>query len=209
MKKSVFWNIVGQIRLYSIVDLILLLIAIKADRAEFIGVIFLHLGFLLFLESVHKHKERVPFPRYLWIVLTGIGVYFYHHLAVIGFLVSSFLYAKKNMPSLSAFAPFFRGLQYYFFTSGILGFLNPFAFLSGTLLVLRNFTGDIRDVTKDKKEGLKTLPMVLGFKKSIKHIHLVGLLITSFVWWYIAGISVAWLLGAYLIEIGTYYLTPR
>ena len=72
--RNTLLNLLGQIRIYSLIDLIIILIAIKADNLQFIGVILLHLGFLLFLEYTHKHKYRRPFPRYLWVLLLLIGI---------------------------------------------------------------------------------------------------------------------------------------
>jgi len=179
MKKLI--NLFGQIRIYSLIDLILLCVALKANSSQLIGVVFLHLGFLLFLEFTHKHEFRSQFPKYLWLVLLIIGMIFYHNIAMLGFLICSFLYVKKNVPKLGVYSPFFRGLQYYFLCAGIIGFLNPLAFFVGLVLAIRNFNGDLRDIVKDTKEGLKTLPIVLGLKKDMKSIHLISMLSTSFI----------------------------
>ncbi|TKJ17008.1 hypothetical protein CEE44_00540 [Candidatus Woesearchaeota archaeon B3_Woes] len=208
-KQNTLMNLIGQIRFYSLVDLMILLIAIGTNKLQFIGVIFLHLGFILYLEYIHSHSYRMSFPKFLWSILLIIGLIFYNHIAVIGFLICSFLYTRKNLPTLGLYSPLFRGLQYYFLTAGIVGFLNPLSFLAGVLLTLRNFAGDLRDTVKDRKEGLKTIPIIFGLKKSIKHIHLIVLLITSLVWWYISGLSILWLAILYVIQIGTYNLTPR
>jgi len=207
--KNPLLNLLGQIRTYSLIDLIILLIAIKADTFQLIGVVLLHLGFLLFLEYTHKHEYRMPFPKYLWVFLLLIGIFFYKSFFVIGFLICSFFYTKKNLPNFGPYGPLLRGLQYYFLISGIIGFLSPVSFLAGGLLVLRNFAGDLRDITKDKKEKLKTLPIILGFNKDIKYIHLISMLLTTFIWWNISDLSIIWLIIIYLIEIGTYNLTPR
>lgn len=210
MKKTEYLlNLAGQIRIYSLVELIVICIAIKADWFSFAGIILLHLGFLLYLESVHKHKYRAGFPKYLWIGLICAGIVFYNNPAVIGFLVFSFLYAKKNIRCLSPYSPLFRGVQCYFLISGVIGFLSPLSFVFLGISAVRNFIGDLRDVTKDRKEGLKTLPIVLGFKKDMKRAHLIALLFTTLAWWYLSGISVLWLVALYLVQIGSYDLTPR
>ena len=149
MLKKYLLNLLGQIRVYSLIYLIILLIAIKSDTFQLIGVVFLHLGFLLFLEYVHKHKYRIPFPKYLWVLLLIIGIVLYKSFFVIGFLVCSFFYTKKNLPNLAPYGPFLRGLQYYFITAGIMGFLNPICFLACCLLILRNFSRDLSDITKE------------------------------------------------------------
>tara|TARA_Y100000310_G_C20613578_1_gene779362 strand:- start:688 stop:1320 length:633 start_codon:yes stop_codon:yes gene_type:complete len=207
--KSNLFNILGQVRMYSLVDLVLLFIAIKASSSQLVGIVLLHLGFIFFLEYTHKHEYRTPFPIFLWVFFLLVGIFFYRSIFVIGFLVFSFFYARKNLPSLSPYGPFFRGLQYYFLSAGIIGLLNPISFLVGGLIVLRNFTGDLRDIAKDKKEGLKTIPIILGFDKDIRFIHILFLFGTSFVWWIFSDISIVWLAVVYLIQISTYNLTSR
>jgi len=169
--KKTLLNLLGQVRLYSLIDLILLIIAIKADNYQFFGIIFLHLGFLLFLEHNHKHKYRMPFPKHLWVLLILTGIVLYQSFFVIGFLICSFLYTKKNLSNFSPFSPFLRGLQYFFLVAGVIGFQHPISFIAGGLMMLRNFAGDLRDITKDKKEKMKTLPIVLGFSKDIRYIY--------------------------------------
>lgn len=208
-KQSHLLNLLGQIRIYSLVDLILLSIALHANAYQFVGIILLHLGFLLFLEFTHKHKFRLPFPKYLWLILLIAGIIFYNNIAVLGFLLCSYLYVKKNIPKFSAYGPLFRGLQYYFLASGVLGFLHPIAFLAGGLLIIRNFAGDLRDITKDRQERLKTLPIIFGLKKDFKYIHLIMMLGTTSVWRYLSGISVVWLIPIFILQIGSYNLTPR
>jgi len=207
--KNYLWNIFTQIRMYSLVDLMIFLVLLGANRIEFVGVIFLHISFLFYLEVVHKHSYRVYTPNIVWIILCILGIIFYNHIAVSGFLVFSYLYTKKNLSSLGYYAPIFRGLQFYFLSSGIVGFFHPLSFISLVLITIRNFIGDLRDVSKDIKEGLKTLPIALGFKNGIKNLHLIALLLTTLLWWYSIGLSVIWLLMLYVIEIYTYNLTSR
>jgi len=166
--KNYLWNIITQIRIYSLADLIIFLILLGANGSEFIGVILLHISFLFYLEAVHKHSYRVYTPNIIWITLGILGMIFYNNIAVLGFIVFSYLYTKKNSSFLGYYSPIFRGLQYYFLSSGIVGFLHPLSFVSLILITIRNFIGDLRDVSKDKKEGLNTLPIILGFRNSIK-----------------------------------------
>lgn len=209
MKITYFKNLFGQIRVYSLVDLILFAIAIGSDKFQIASIILLHLGFLLFLESRHKHNFRVPLPKYLWAVLIIAGTFFYQNIAVLGFLLASFLYVKKNSAKFGAYAPVARGLQGYFLAAGVAGFLNPLSFLAGALGAIRNFAGDLRDIVKDRGEGLKTLPIIFGLKKDFKQLHLLALFATTLVWWYLSGISGLWLVPVFLIQIGSYNLTPR
>lgn len=202
-------NIIGQIRIYSLVDLILFAYAIGANRLEIVGIVLLHVSFLFYLESVHKHSYRKPIPSFVWIIGAIIGIAFYPKLSVIGFIIASALYANKNKNPLSYISPFIRGLQNYFLAAGILGFTSPVSLLTLFLLTIRNFTGDLRDITKDKKENMITLPIVMGFNRDYKNIHLYTLFITSFVWWYVSDISIIWLIGIYLVQTLTYNITAR
>jgi len=208
MKKRAL-NILGQIRLYSIIDLIFFSLALKADNPTIAGIILLHLGFIFYLEHTHKHSNREKLPQLVWITLTIAGIYYFNNIAVLGFLIFSFLYSHKNENYLGPFSSFFRGAQYYFLVAGVLGFTNPLAFLSMGLLIARNFTGDLRDATKDKREKMKTLPIILGFKKDFKHLHLIAILITTLVWWSLTEISIIWLISSYILQILTYNLTAR
>ena len=152
---------------------------------------------------------RIAFPKYLWAILLIIGVLLYKNIAAIGFLICSFFYVKKNLPKFGWSGPISRGLQYYFLSAGIIGFINPVSFVASGLLLIRNFAGDLRDIVKDRKEGLKTLPIIFGLKKDFKQIHLITMLGTTSVWWYLSGISTLWLIPIFVIQIGSYNLTPR
>jgi hypothetical protein len=208
-KQSILLNLFGQIRVYSLIDLTVFSIALHANHYQIAGIILLHLGFLLFLEFTHKHEFRVAFPKYLWCILLILGIIFYKNIAVVGFLLCSYFYVKKNSLTFGWSGPFFRGLQYYFLASGVIGFLNPISFLVAGLLIIRNFAGDLRDVSKDRKDGYKTLPIIFGLNKDFKHIHLITMLGTTFVWWYLSGINTLWLIPIFIIQVGSYNLTPR
>jgi len=207
--RNYFINIIGQLRIYSLVDLILFAFAIKSSNFELAGIVLLHVSFLYYLESIHKHSNRILIPKFIWVIIGIAGIVLYTSLAVLGFIIFSILYAKKNSPKFSPYSSFFRGAQMYFLAAGVVGFLNPLAFLAFGLLFVRNFAGDLRDIVKDRKEKMKPLTIMLGLKHSYKWVHLIILLVTTFVWWYIADISIFWLMGIYVIQILTYNLTPR
>jgi 1,4-dihydroxy-2-naphthoate octaprenyltransferase len=207
--KNKIINIIGQIRIYSLVDLILFCLVICANTFQFLGIILLHISFLFYLESAHKHSYRLQIPKYIWIITGIIGTILYASLAVLGYIIASVLYAKKNNAPYSYFSPLSRGLQIYFLSAGIIGYTNPVSFLAMLVLTVRNLAGDLRDVIKDKNEDMITLPILLGFKNNYKQIHLVILFLTSFIWWYLLKISIIWLILVYLIQIITYNITPR
>ena len=202
-------NYLGQLRIYSLIDLFILLIAIRATNYEFIGVILLHIGFLSYLETRHKHSYRKMIPNYLWIVLSLIGSIFYWHIEGILFILFSYLYTKKNIGYLATFSPIARGLQLLFLVAGIVGYINKFTLIAFILLSIRNLCGDLRDVVKDRSENMKTLPIILGFEHNIKHIHLVATLATTFIWFQYTDLNYLYLVPIFLIQILTYNLTPR
>ena len=202
-------NYVGQLRIYSLVDLTLLLIASMASKYELTGALLLHISFIAYLESRHKHKYRLSIPNLVWIMLLIAGTIFYKHIEVIPFVIFSFLYTSKNKKNLGAFAPLFRGLQLFFLIGGIAGYSSIITLISFPLTFIRNLAGDMRDIEKDKKEGMTTLPIILGMKKDIKYIHFIILIITSIVWWTFTSLSWIWIAGTIIVQAMTYNLTAR
>ncbi len=203
-----FLNYIGQLRLYSLVDLILLLVVLRANTVEFIGVILLHVAFLTYLENTHSHKYRSKIPYWISYVLMALGLAVYGKIEGFIYLFFSFLYAQK-VKKLGFVSPLFRGFQNFFIVAGVIGYQTPLPYIIGGLFFIRNLVGDFRDVEKDKKEGMKTVPVLLGVKRNIKYIHLIFIIFTSVVWWYLSLLSIGWLLLIIIIEILTYNLTPR
>ncbi|MEK6825831.1 MAG: hypothetical protein AABY00_03530 [Nanoarchaeota archaeon] len=207
-KKEIF-NYLGQLRIYSIVDLIFLLVALSLSPSVFAGILCLHLGFVLYLEHRHQHNYRLPFPSFLWIGLIILGILLYAKVEVIGFIFASYFYTQKKGSSLTLFAPFFRGFQVFFLVAGVVGYTHLLSGLALSTTFVRNALGDLRDVEKDKKEQLRTFPIMMGMKRSIPHIHLVGILLTTTLWWSFTNLSLLFLSVALILEIITYSLTPR
>lgn len=201
-------NYIGQLRIYSLVDLVLLLIAVQADTLQFIGAIMLHLGFLAYLESRHSHAYREKIPRWVAYVVAGIGLFFYRKIEGLLYLCFSFLYTKKNK-RWGFVSPFFRGLQNLFLVAGITGYHTYLPYLVAGLFLLRNIIGDVRDAGKDTKEGMHTIPILMGMKKNHRFVHLFFTIGTSILWWSLSPLGVSWLLLAIVLEVGTYHLTPR
>lgn len=204
-----FLNYVGQLRIYSLVDLVLLVVAIHAQSFVGVGIIFLHLGFLAFLETRHEHSYRKKIPQWVYVVLGSIGVILYWHWEVIPFLICSYLYTKKNNGYFGATSSLFRGLQYFFLVAGVVGYMTPFPWVALLVLFVRNFAGDLRDIVKDTKEGMKTLPIIIGLKHDMKYVHLITVLFTSLIWWQQTTLSFILLCIVFGVEIVTYNSTPR
>lgn len=202
-------NYIGQLRIYSLVDLVILLFAVDANQSEFWGVILLHIGFLAYLESRHKHVYRKKLPEYFWLVLALVGLVLYGHLEGVAFFVCSYLYTLKTEKYFATCSPLMRGLQYFFLIGGIIGYANKLTWIVLVAMFVRNLCGDFRDVVKDKKENLKTLPVVLRVEKDSKHIHLVALFATTLIFFQYTNFQFWLLIPIFLIQILTYRLTPR
>ncbi len=201
-------NYIGQLRLYSLADLILLLVAIRADRLEFIGAIILHIAFLAYLENKHSHPYRARVPRWISYILAIIGVLVYGKIEGIIYLLFGFLYVKKTR-KLGFVSPALRGLQNLFIVAGVIGYHSVVTYIVGGLFLIRNLAGDFRDMAKDKKEGMRTFPVIIGVNNNFKYIHIILMIFTSAVWWYLSSTSISWLILIIIIEISTYNLTPR
>ncbi len=201
-------NYIGQLRLYSLADLILLLVALGTGKYQFIGAVVLHIAFLSYLENKHAHLYRAKISSWISYVLAVVGALFYRRIEGLFYLLFGFLYTKKNK-KFGFLSPFYRGLQNLFIVGGIVGYSSGLIWIVGVLFVLRNLAGDFRDIEKDKIEETQTIPILLGFNKSIKYIHLILTIITSIVWWLISPISILWLLLVIAIQVSTYNLTPR
>ncbi|MFA5838649.1 MAG: hypothetical protein WC849_01795 [Candidatus Paceibacterota bacterium] len=204
-------NFIGQFRTYSLLDLAVLLVAIKTPMLIFIGAILLHLGFIAFLENQHKHSYREQMPAWVWMVLTILGVVFYRNAWMFGFILFGYLYTNKNKKNIGLFAPLIRGLQCMFLIAGITGFGSVFPLFVLVLMFVRNFLGDVRDVKKDKQENQKTLPILMKFNtnKNYKYIHLFGVIGTTIVWWLFSSTPAIFLFAVILLETLTYDLTSR
>ena len=206
---KIFVNYLGQLRIYSLIDLILLLIAARAGMYDIVGVLCLHLGFVAYLENSHARSYREIVPSWVWITLALVGVLFYSHMEFFPFLLFGFLYVNKNNAEWGYFSPFFRGLQNFFLVAGIVGYRSYLPFVVLFVMIVRNFAGDLRDVEKDTRDGMKTLPTMLGFKKNIRYAHLAMILVSTAIWWHFAGLSIYMLAIVLAFEIGTYWITPR
>jgi len=201
-------NYVGQIRIYSLVDLWLLLAAVGADIREAVGVAALWIGFLLFLESGHSHEYRERFPKFSWLPLWVLGVVAIPKPESIAFIFFAWLYTQKNKSYLATISPIFRGLQTLMIVGEIAGYCHPLILVAPVLTSFRNLLGDWRDCGKDLKEKKITIPCLLGMK-SARHVHLLGLFLTSSVWWWYSTTHISILILVLSIQIVSYNLTPR
>lgn len=203
-------NYIGQLRLYSLLDLVIFLYALHTGLYQALGAVLLWLGFILYLEYRHGHSYRKTLPNYLWVMLTVVGfILFQSYLTALAFIVLSHFYTlKKSRSRLALLSPVVRGAQAAVLVIGIIGYHSWIPLLVWLIVTIRNFLGDIRDAHKDTQEGKQTLAAILHLPPS-KYIHLVGVLITTSIAWYIRPFSVILLLLAWLFEIASYNWTPR
>jgi 1,4-dihydroxy-2-naphthoate octaprenyltransferase len=201
-------NYIGQLRLYFLADLMLLLSVIGSSRYEFIGAVFLHIAFLVYLENKHAHSYRAKVPIWVFYILAAAGLILYGHIEGLAYLLCCYLYTKKTKKT-GIFGPVLRALQNFLIVGGIAGYKLQIAYIVGAIFFVRNLLGDFRDTGKDIKEGVKTIPVVVGFKKNIPYIHLLAMIVSSFTWWSLSSLSIWWLALVIIVEIATYNLTPR
>jgi 1,4-dihydroxy-2-naphthoate octaprenyltransferase len=147
-------------------------------------------------------------PQWVSYALFVVGAVAYGKIEGLAYILFSYLYTKK-ITNFGFASPLFRGLQSFFIVAGVTGYHSPIAYVVGGLLLLRNLAGDVRDSGKDGKEGMRTIPVIIGMKNNIKYIHLISTILTSTVWWSMSTLSIAWLLLVIVIQITTYNLTSR
>jgi len=128
---------------------------------------------------------------------------------VVIYILLSYLYTFKNKGWFAFISPIIRGAQNLVLIGYLAGFDTIFPYIVFILIVIRNTAGDLRDTAKDRDEGMKTLPVVLGIKNDYKYIHMFALMGTSFYGWYLTGLPIWWLGLVYIIQVSTYKLTPR
>lgn len=202
-------NYLGQLRIYSLLDLALLLYIAGARGTVLVGALLLWLAFIAYLETSHAHEYRAKVPNGVWQVLVVAGVILYGRIEGLLFMAASYFYADKTKGNSGLYAPLFRGLQSLFLVGGLVGYATQLPWLALVLIFVRNAAGDFRDVEKDRRENMKTLPMMLGWRKNVPYLHLVFLLATSYVWWSLSDLGLEYLMLIWFAQLLTYNLTPR
>lgn len=205
-----FLNYLWQLRPYSYADLVLLLIAFGADTRSVVSSSCLWFGFLIHLEWQHNDRGRLRWPWIAWVVPWIVGGALAVNVYTLCFLTLSILYSlKKKYKILTRLSCFING--------GIKASLVatlPGAIIAGVAIVfvvmtLRNLVGDVRDAAKDSAEGIQSLPVVFGYKKSTHLIYPCCLALTSTLWTVLGDLPWWALAVALLVEVSTYGRTPR
>ncbi len=167
------------------------------------------MGFVLYLEYKHRHSYRKQAPGLTIIIFWILGIILFRRIEGVIFILLAIIYTKKNYSYFGVIAPIMRGLQTIVIIGGVMGYNNSLVWIGGVLILFRNLLGDLRDVKKDRIDGLRTLPIVLGIKNSISWLHFAFLFITSSVWWYYTRLPIFVLPMVLAIEAATYKLTKR
>lgn len=202
-------NYAGQLRAYSLADLVLLILAAGGDGRDVLVVTLLWLGFLVYLEWRHKDRGRARWPAAAWIAPWACAVALRPTWVLVLFFIFAALYAeKKTVPLLAATAPLSNGALKATLVALIPGVSATWVIAALVLAGARNLAGDIRDADKDRGEHVQTIPVRLGL-----HSHPLAypsmLVLTSSVW-VVAGGLPWWSLGlAWIVQRFTYNLTPR
>ncbi len=211
MKKLV--NYIGQLRLYSLADLILMLYVIPGSHfRESLGAVLLWVGFLAHLESVHKDRGREPVNKiYAWLFWLQAFVFLGDSEVGTLYILLSIFYSFKKKWYWARLSPLIRGLQ----TISMLVLVSPselkwyWLFAAAILVTNRNFWGDARDTVHDAKERVRTWPVAMGMKNH-PFAHLFSTIATTLGFWLYANtLRFKWLALIVFIEVATYWLTPR
>lgn len=208
MRRSV--NYVSQLRPYSFVDLLLLLLAIRADLRTTIGTSLLWFGFLIHLEWRHRDRGRLFWHWSTWFVLWLTAVFLVPSWWLIPFFALAIGYTyKKKIPAAAAISPVLNGGL-----KMMLILICPTATVGLAVLVfvamtLRNLLGDVRDAAKDARERVMTIPVLLGYVRTTPFVYPAGLAMTSALWTILGGLPWWALASALIVQVSTYHLTPR
>ena len=205
-----FLNYLGQLRIYSFLDILVFATALSWKVDTIIGIGFIWLSFLLYLEGQHKDKPRLPVSENLWLAPFVVSLILLPPFICILFALFSFLYTKKNHGKLWGIsAPLWRGLQ-----NGVLAlaFSPEIAVLAFILTLARNLIGDFRDAEDDKKRSITTIPVAIGLKNNQSwafYAHMILVVATTIIWFHYSFLALYLIWPIIVIEILSYPLTPR
>lgn len=202
-------NYIGQLRLYSYADLLLLFFWLDLSTKEIISCSLLWFGFLIYLETVHKDTGRSQWNIFAWIIPWLLALLIIQKWQIIFFFMAAILYTLKKKKNLGFISSVFNGLV----KVGLIIFLpvaNTYNILIiFTVMTFRNLMGDFRDIEKDNSEKMRTLPIILGFKNDIKFLYPSTLALSSALWFILGDVSIIFLVITWLVQLITYSWTPR
>ncbi|MFI9583132.1 hypothetical protein ACIHCQ_15085 [Streptomyces sp. NPDC052236] len=203
-------NYLGQLRIYSYVDLVLLFLSLDAQPRQLLGLSCLWFGFLIHLEWQHRDVGRLHWPWPAWAVPSIAGTVLVADPACVPFLALAAGYSlKKRIPMLAAISPLLNGGLKIALIAPLAGADAEAVLLVFVLMTMRNLLGDVRDAAKDAREGVASIPVRMRYKKHTPLVYPVGLAATSAVWVALAGLPWWTWLCVVAVQALTYRLTPR
>lgn len=203
-------NYLGQLRVYSYVDLLLLFQALDAGPRDVVGLSFLWFGFLIHLEWQHRDVGRLRWPWPVWALLWITGVVLVADPVCVPFLVLAAGYSlKKRFPVLAAVSPLINAGLKVALIAPLPGAHTGQILLVFVLMAIRNLLGDVRDAAKDAGEGVASIPVRLGYRTHTPLVYPLGLAVTSAVWVAMAGLPWPLWFCTVAVQALTYRLTPR
>jgi 4-hydroxybenzoate polyprenyltransferase len=205
-------NYIGQLRLYSLVDLIVFATALTQSIIHIFAITCLWISFLAYLESKHKDPGRYLVPSYLWVIMLIPPIILLPIKLTFLFIIFSFLYtAKKRHGFFAVTSPLWRGLQ----NMTLALFINPSLALYALITTFaRNLLGDFRDVEVDAKSNTYTIPVLLGVKNNqvwAYFAHLFAVIGTTMLWLHFSYFKIPLYItvALILVQLGSYHFTPR
>jgi hypothetical protein len=203
-------NYLWQLRPYSYVDLLLLMAWLNADTRQIAGVTALWFGFLIHLEWRHRDAGRAKWHWAVWIVLWVAGAYLIADLSVGAFWALGAMYAmKKDIALIAPVAWLINGAMKAALVATLPLTTSRTLLEVALVMAARNLTGDVRDAGKDFGEGVRSLPVVLGYRRNTRVVYPVCLAATSTTWSIQGGLPWWYLIAALMIAAATYRLTSR
>lgn len=208
MKKLL--NYFGQLRVYSLLDVVVFATALTADRKEVLGVVLVWMGFIFYLEGVHKDRLRSMVNPLVWLVFFVPSVFLLPVYAPVLFMIFGVFYTNKKRGKFwGATSIFWRAAQNFILALPFSVFLAVLAFV---LTALRNLVGDFRDAASDVESKASTLPVLLGAKRNqvwAFYAHLGLVMLATIIWFQFSYLPSAVMWPVIILEIVTYPLTPR
>jgi isopentenyl-diphosphate delta-isomerase len=202
-------NYIGQMRIYSVIDICIFAAALTSDWKSIVGVGILWASFLLYLENQHQDELRLHISQFAWLI--GIFIPFLLPIWLLFmFAAFAFMYTKKKRNRFFGYtSPIWRGLQNAVIAYA---FMPRLALLALTAYAIRNFIGDLRDAGGDYRNRIQTLPVRMGFRRNqgwAFYGHLACVITTTIAWSQYAGINEELLVACILIQLASYPMTPR
>lgn len=203
-------NYLGQLRIYSYADLVLLLLALSAGGQALVQCSLLWFGFLVFLEYQHRDRGRARWPWVAWAAPWAAAIVIDPSPLLAVFFALSFGYTqKKALPRLACFSPVINGALKGALVCLVPGVTAGQVLAVTVVMATRNLAGDFRDVEKDRGENVATIPVRLGLAHDTRWLYPVALAATSTLWTVAGGLPWWALLTALIVQGGTYRWTPR